>query len=136
MQNLKYFVTLRANFRYIINNNNDPADSVRYCTDSTGQDRKIGPDVTVFVPTAFSPEGTGPAANNKFRAVVNGEKSFEIILFNRWGEILWQTTDKYEGWNGTYRKDDAQQDVYAWVIKVTAFDGKEYQYEGTVTLMR
>ena len=133
---LKYFVTLRANFRYIINNNNDPADSVRYCTDSTGQDRKIGPDVTVFVPTAFSPEGTGPAANNKFRAVVNGEKSFEIILFNRWGEILWQTTDKYEGWNGTYRKDDAQQDVYAWVIKVTAFDGKEYQYEGTVTLMR
>jgi len=133
---LKYFVTLRANFRYIINNNNDPADSVRYCTDSTGQDRKIGPDVTVFVPTAFSPEGTGPAANNKFRAVVNGEKSFEIILFNRWGEILWQTTDKYEGWNGTYRKDDAQQDVYAWVIKVTAFDGKEYQYEGIVTLIR
>ena len=31
---------------------------------------------------------------------------------------------------------NTQQDVYAWVVKVTAYDGKEYQYEGTITLVR
>jgi gliding motility-associated-like protein len=94
--------------------------------------RKIGPDVTVFVPTAFSPEKTGPGANNVFKAVVNGEKTFHIELFNRWGEMLWKTDDKNASWDGFYRGVEAQQDVYMWVIKVTAYDGEEYQYEGTV----
>jgi len=67
---------------------------------------------------------------------VNGEKTFHIELYNRWGELLWETDDKFLGWDGKYRGTDAQQDVYAWVIKVTAYDGEKYQYEGTVTLLR
>lgn len=106
------------------------------CSDTISQLRKIEPDVTVFVPTAFSPEGTGPKANNVFKAVVNGEKSFHMQILNRWGELLWETTDKHAAWDGSYRGIDAMQDVYVWVIKVSAFDGEEYSYEGTVTLLR
>jgi len=106
------------------------------CTDSISQLRKIGPDVTVFVPNVFSPERTGPDSNNVFRAVVNGEKTFSILVLNRWGEILWKSDDKFESWDGKSRGIDCQQDVYAWVIKVTAYDGELYQYEGTVTLLR
>jgi gliding motility-associated-like protein len=90
----------------------------------------------VFVPTAFSPERTGPKANNGFRAVVNGEKTFHIEVYNRWGEKLWESDDKYAYWDGTFMGEDAQQDVYAWFITVTAYDGEEYTYEGTVTLLR
>ena len=90
----------------------------------------------MFVPTVFSPEKTGPILNNKFYAVVNGEKSFHIEVLNRWGEMVWKTDNKYEGWDGTYRNEDCQQDVYVWVIRVTAYDGEEYQYEGTITLLR
>jgi gliding motility-associated-like protein len=129
---------------------NYPADTMKYrvvltstisysgltCTDSLGQVREIDPDVTVFVPTAFSPEGTGPKDNNMFKAVVNGEKSFHIQILNRWGEKLWETTDKNAAWDGKSRGEDVQQDVYMWVIKVAAFDGEEYTYEGTVTLLR
>jgi gliding motility-associated-like protein len=106
------------------------------CSDSIGALRKIGPDVIVFVPNVFSPENTGPEANNKFRAVVSGEKTFHIEVLNRWGEMLWKTDNKYEGWDGTYRGEDAQQDVYVWVVKVIAYDGEEYQFEGTITLVR
>jgi gliding motility-associated-like protein len=106
------------------------------CRDSISKTVKIGPDVTVFVPTVFSPEKTGPILNNKFYAVVNGEKSFHIEVLNRWGEMVWKTDNKYEGWDGTYRNEDCQQDVYVWVIRVTAYDGEEYQYEGTITLLR
>jgi gliding motility-associated-like protein len=114
-----------------------PYKSVQYeCVDTISEPREIDPDVTVFVPTAFSPERTGPKANNIFKAVVNGEKTFHIELYNRWGELLWKTDDKMAGWDGTFMGEDVQQDVYTWVIKVTAFDGEEYTYEGTVTLMR
>lgn len=129
---MQYYVHLKSTYRFW--------DTIKMqehlCWDTTSQLRKIGPDVTVFVPTGFSPEGTGPKANNMFFAVVNGEKTFHIELFNRWGELLWTTDDKFAGWDGKYRGEDAQQDVYMWVIKVTAYDGEEYQYEGTVTLLR
>jgi gliding motility-associated-like protein len=127
-----YWVNLQASYHY--HDAITMADS--FCTDSIGQARKIGPDVTVFVPTGFSPEGTGPRVNNRFMPVVNGEKTYYIQLYNRWGELLWETADKFASWDGKYQGEDAQQDVYAWVIKVTAFDGEEYRYEGTVTLIR
>jgi gliding motility-associated-like protein len=106
------------------------------CIDTIGKVREIDPDVTVFVPTAFSPERSGPRTNNVFKAIVNGEKTFHIDLYNRWGQMLWTTDDKNASWDGTFMGEDVQQDVYTWVIKVTAFDGEVYTYEGTVTLLR
>lgn len=106
------------------------------CMDTIGKVREIDPDVTVFVPTAFSPERSGPRTNNVFKPIVNGEKTFHVELYNRWGQMLWKTDDKNASWDGTYMGEDVQQDVYTWVIKVTAFDGEIYTYEGTVTLLR
>ena len=106
------------------------------CYDSVVKILKIGPNVTVFVPTVFSPEGTGPITNNVFNAVVNNEKTFHIEVLNRWGEMLWKSDNKFDSWNGTYRGQNCQQDVYVWVIKVTDYDGELYQYEGTITLLR
>jgi gliding motility-associated-like protein len=124
-----------------------PADTVSYwvnltvtsdhnCVDSIGQPREIRPDVTVFVPNAFSPERTGPGINNLFTAIVNGEKDFEIKVFNRWGEKMWETTDKMEGWDGSYLGNPCQQDVYMWVVKVHSYEGEEYEYSGTISLLR
>src|SRR5690606_23040368 len=59
---MEYYVHLTSTYMYMYKN-------LEYvCWDSIGQWRKIGPDVTVFVPTAFSPEGTGPGKNNVFTA--------------------------------------------------------------------
>jgi hypothetical protein len=106
------------------------------CTDSVSKLRKIGPDVTVFVPNVFSPEETGPDSNNVFRAVVNGERSFNIEVLNRWGELLWESNNKFETWNGKYKGVNCEQDVYVWIVRVTGYDGEPYRYEGTVTLLR
>jgi gliding motility-associated-like protein len=122
----RYWVNLISSFTY---------EDVT-CLDSTSNILTIGPDVIVFAPTAFSPERTGPDRNNKFYITVSGEKTFEAMVFNRWGEILWKTKDKNEGWDGTYKREDSQQDVYVWRVKVSAYDGKIYYYEGTVTLLR
>lgn len=126
----KYRVHLTAEYSFMYKG------VLETCIDTIGHVRKIEPDVTVFVPTAFSPEGTGPRANNVFKAVVHGEKTFEMQILNRWGELMWQSTDKNAFWDGTYKGEDAMQDVYIWVIKVSAFDGEIYTYEGTITLLR
>ena len=126
----KYRVHLSSVYSYVYKS------VIESCTDTIGKVREIDPDVTVFVPTAFSPEGSGPKANNVFKAIVHGEKTFHIQLYNRWGQLLWETKDKNANWDGTFMGEQVQQDVYTWVIKVTAFDGEAYTYEGTVTLLR
>jgi hypothetical protein len=128
---MNYWVHLTSKYTFTDINNVE-----HVCWDTIGQARRIGPDVTVFVPTAFSPEGTGPARNNVFLPIVNGEKTYHVELYNRWGEKLWETDNKFESWDGMYSGVKAQQDVYAWLIIVTAYDGEEYKYEGTVTLLR
>jgi len=103
----------------------------------------IGPDILVYIPNAFSPDGGGPGQNDGFRAVVNdGAKYYHLIIFNRWGEILWQTTDKQAEWDGNYGSDTygnrgpAPQDVYAYYLKIISWNDKEFEYSGTVTLIR
>ncbi|MGK0369207.1 MAG: gliding motility-associated-like protein [Bacteroidia bacterium] len=60
----------------------------------------------------------------------------QLTIFNRWGEIMFQTTDKNEKWNGIYKGVPAQQDVYAYALKVTALNDEVYAYTGTITLIR
>ena len=96
----------------------------------------VGPDLIVFIPNAFTPNLSGPDNNEGFRAIISGEKTMELTIFDRWGEILFQTTEKERQWNGIYKGTLAQQDVYAYQLKVTTLDDKLYTYTGTITLMR
>jgi gliding motility-associated-like protein len=96
----------------------------------------INPDITVFVPNAFTPNKYGPERNNRFYVTAEGFLGFEIYIFNRWGEKVYYSTDINEGWDGQFKGDFAQQDVYTYVVNVTSFSGKPYSFYGTVTLLR
>ncbi|MEY2924637.1 MAG: hypothetical protein RLZZ337_1185, partial [Bacteroidota bacterium] len=67
---------------------------------------------------------------------ISGEKTVDFTIFNRWGEIMFQTTDKDKKWDGTYKGEPVQQDVYAYQLKLTALNDKVYNYSGTITLIR
>ncbi|MCO4819332.1 MAG: gliding motility-associated C-terminal domain-containing protein [Bacteroidetes bacterium] len=113
----------------------------------------IGPDILVYIPNAFSPDGGGPGENEGFRAVVNdGAKDYHLVIFNRWGEVIWETKDKEAEWDGKYGRTDGwngdpntkgsstrepvSQDVYAYYLRIVSWDGEEYKYAGTVTVVR
>jgi gliding motility-associated-like protein len=106
------------------------------CVDSTSRRVIIGPDILVFIPNAFTPGPGGPAPNDDFHVIASGFKDFDIIIFNRWGEIIFESTDIKIGWDGNYKGIECQQDVYAYRLKLTSLDNKTYNYEGTITLMR
>jgi gliding motility-associated-like protein len=106
------------------------------CVSTVTRPVVLGPDITVFIPNAFTPDGAGPEGNDDFHVIVLGQKSFELIIFNRWGQTMFETTDKEIGWDGTNNGIDCQQDVYAYTLKVTSLNDDTYEYNGTITLIR
>jgi len=106
------------------------------CLDTAYRTLKIGPDIIVFIPNAFTPDQAGPNFNNTFNVVAQNFSSFRMVVFNRWGEKLYETNDIDKGWDGKANGVDCQQDVYAYLVELTSYEGKKYKFPGTVTLLR
>lgn len=87
------------------------------------------------IPNAFTP---GRASNNTFRVLnAAGLKTFSLRIFNRWGQLLFQTSDPSYGWNGSLR--GAQQPAGTYIYMVSYLDetsGKNILHKGTLTLVR
>ncbi|MFM9943886.1 MAG: gliding motility-associated C-terminal domain-containing protein, partial [Bacteroidia bacterium] len=90
---------------------------------------------TIYIPNAFSPNNDGN--NDNFTISAGAIKSFDMKIFNRWGENLWETEDfKSLGWDGIYKGKPVQTDVYMYVITLTDFRNKVYKMNGTVHVIR
>jgi gliding motility-associated-like protein len=106
------------------------------CKDSSMKKVVIGPDIIIFVPDAFTPDNAGPNENNTFKPYVINNKTYEMLIFNRWGEKMYETTDLTKGWDGNYKGQPAQDGVYVYKMMVTSLEDKVFQYNGTFTLIR
>jgi gliding motility-associated-like protein len=74
--------------------------------------------------------------NDVFFPIYKGVDDFEMQIFNRWGELIFESKDVRQGWDGYYRGKLCQQDVYVWRVRVTFMDGGELTDMGDVTLLR
>jgi gliding motility-associated-like protein len=115
------------------------------CWDTTSDEVKVEPDITVFIPNAFRPGSevkcpeTDPECNQVFKVAANGYATIDVIIYNRWGQEVFRTTNGNEGWNGCVNNkwgQECPQDVYIYQIYATSFNGKSYKYSGSVTLIR
>ena len=95
-------------------------------------------------PTAFTPINGGgngggydPAAldNDIFHPHHTGIVDYELIIFNKWGELIFRSTDVYVGWDGYYQGILARQDVYAWKATAQFSNGHRVTKAGDVTLI-
>jgi gliding motility-associated-like protein len=59
-----------------------------------------------------------------------------MLIFNRWGEKMFETTDLTKGWDGNYLSKPAPDGVYVYKMIVTSLEDKVFQYNGTFTLIR
>jgi len=88
----------------------------------------------IFVPNTFTPNGDGK--NDVLYVRGNEIKELYFAVYNRWGELLFQTTDLKKGWDGTYKSRSADPAVFAWYLKAKCFSGYEVKKKGNVTLIR
>lgn len=122
------------------------------CVDSVPGQVRIEPDITVFIPSAFRPNGADDQVNSmvpcedpsdldcnsKFMVVANGHLTIEIFIYNRWGQLVYSSDNVTKGWNGRVQNtgDLCPQEVYVYQVNATSFNGKKYKYSGSVTLLR
>lgn len=91
-------------------------------------------EATFFIPTAFSPNGDG--LNDTFFVKGISIESIHIRIYNRWGQLIFQTTDLYEGWDGTYKGKACPIDAYSCVITGRRKDKKYISHSFTISLIR
>src|SRR5690554_1396712 len=93
----------------------------------------ILPCSDVFVPNSFSPNGDGL---NDFQCVLGScITSLEFIIFNRWGETIFQTNDQKECWDGTFRGKPVQSGVYTYKLRANSKDQGEIEQTGNITVV-
>jgi len=97
----------------------------------------INEEFLVYVPNAFTPNGDH--LNNEFYPVVTGVEilDYEFYIYNRWGELMFESFNEGQGWDGTYQGMMSKFDVYVWKLVVVdeAFKQK-HEYVGHVLLLR
>ncbi len=104
------------------------------CSDTLVQAIKIDPDFLVFVPNIFTPNTDN--LNEQFKPVLRAVKIYQLRIFDRWGEMIYATSDPASGWDGTYKGAECKSDVYVWKIELTSINGEAKSLKGHVTLYR
>lgn len=93
------------------------------------------PESGAFVPKAFTPNGN--AANDLLRPVLYNMRSLNYFkVYNRWGQLVFQTSVVGQGWDGTIKGIAQNADTYTWVLECTGTDGKQYKQSGRSVLIR
>jgi len=89
---------------------------------------------SLFIPNAFTPNNDG--RNDAFGAWGTDIVAIQLNVFDRWGKLIWSTSDLDDRWNGRYGGQDAPVDTYVWSVKATEVSGNTYERTGHVTLVR
>lgn len=113
------------------------ANNIYGCPDSTIYIVHITPASELFVPNAFTPDGD--TYNEVFNPKGFGisDEDYQFIIFNRWGDIIFESHDPNIGWDGEHNGLRKSQDgVYTWVVYYKDVADHKYKKEGHVTVLR
>ncbi len=98
-------------------------------------------------PNAFTPSPDGPTGgaydpeaievdNNIFHPKYLNLEEYKLEIFNRWGELIFESNNPAIGWDGYYMGKLAKEDVYVWKVAAKCTNGNYLNNLGTVTLIR
>ena len=104
------------------------------CSDSTCRSVQTVVAAQVDVPNAFTPNSGD--INSKVFVKGFGITKLTFIIWNRWGQKVFETNDKNVGWDGKYKGVLQPMDVYGYTLEAEFFDGKKTTKKGDITLIR
>lgn len=110
----------------------DNCDSI-YITAISFEEEKETPEI--IFPTAFTPNGDG--VNDFFQILTTNIKSFiKLTIYNRWGELVFETDNIETNWDGTYRRENQEMDWYIVYVTAVMIDDKQQSTTGGLFLIR
>ncbi len=109
-------------------------DAGGFCKDTSIHCLRVEAPFTFYIPNCFTPNADGK--NELFFGEGTYIKSFHILIFDRWGNKIFESYDIANGWDGKIGSNLAQEDVYVWKINIVDTNNKTHKYVGRVTLVR
>ncbi len=105
------------------------------CVTSDTQFVKVVKDIAIHVPSAFTPNGDGK--NDYLKPIIFGIKKLNYFrIFNRAGELVYETNTNRQGWDGNYKGTKQDVQTFVWMVEALAGDGNIYTNKGTTILLR
>lgn len=104
------------------------------CADTVVKTIVIDSDVKIYVPNAFTPNGDG--LNDIFQPKGRGIQKYNLTIFDRWSNIVFESNEFTKGWDGSMRGTSCTDDIYVWKINAVDDNGKVRELNGFVTLTR
>lgn len=107
------------------------------CIDTTWQEVIVYPEVIIYAPNTFTPDDD--EFNQDWRIYMEGIDihDFELLIYDRWGEIIWESHDIEVAWDGTFNGKMVPTGTYTWIVRTKDVlnDGK-YTYTGHLNILR
>ncbi len=104
------------------------------CPGTAHKEIFVAPPFELYMPTAFTPDGNGkndillPTTSSYIR-------EYSMLIINRWGSVMFQSTDATQGWDGTFGGESVEPGVYIYIIKLKDIEGVEWNYQGSVLVL-
>jgi len=104
------------------------------CPDTAQKRIFVKPEFFFYAPNAFTPDDG--RFNNEYGVSVIGATDFEFQIFNRYGELIYETTDQYFRWTGNYNGYIVPDNILVYKARVTDRETIVHEYEGFITILR
>ncbi len=106
------------------------------CKDTVVKNVTINPEYTFYAPNCVTPNEDGK--NELFLPIGEGwdNNYYDLWIFDRWGNMIFHTTNPYEGWDSKRYNEVVQEDTYVWKVVLKDIFKKEHDYHGQVSVIR
>jgi gliding motility-associated-like protein len=105
------------------------------CKGEASVNLKVYKGPEIYVPTAFTPNGDG--RNDVFKPFPVGIKAYTYFrVYNRWGQLVYSTSDFNRGWDGKMNGKEQPTGTYVWMVEGITKENKKISKNGSVTLIR
>jgi gliding motility-associated-like protein len=104
------------------------------CTDYVRYTVVVNPVFTFYIPNSFTPDGDG--INDFFFGLGQGYKEYNMMIYDRWGEEIFESHDDQYHWDGSYKGRQVQQDTYVYRFVIYDWQNHQHIYTDGVTLHR
>ena len=107
------------------------------CTDTVENTLIVNSIFTLYIPNAFTPDGDGINDNFYVQGAAVSSDDFNLMIFDRWGELIFETTDLTKRWDGDFKNRQAPIGSYAWKVNAKdLYTNQQYEYYQHAIIIR
>lgn len=110
------------------------AISVEGCEQNTCITIEVSLESTLYIPNAFTPNGDD--LNDVLYTPGTNLVSYHFMIYNRWGNLVFESRDTETGWDGTYKGERVKNDVYNYLLLAEGIDHAIYKKTGFITVLK